>query len=382
MSGTGRIFHPRVAAWLSNFTVPEQDTAALLVNSLKLVSATDLRRELGALVKGLIETLPSPVAAIPSREVPEEESAHGEGRDGDYALFEPSLPGSEAVIASIITGIRRSHSASELMVDHFDLPTLRDRKVRSILLVDDFSGSGKRLLDFDKALRRHPTIRSWASSRHIRFHVALYSATASAAALLCRRFGAGQVHIVRPCPTFATQAWSPEQLADVEAFCVAYTPRTRKNMALGFRQTRALIAFEQTAPNNLPYVLWRVDDEWKSLFEGKSVPGDLLQLFAMAPAPPREPMAGSKGARRLGAVINLLGHRVRKVDVIAETLDLSLAEVVSLLKLVQNLGLASPKLRLTDRGLVELSRWRADHAIHELPNNTAPYYPRQLRAGR
>jgi hypothetical protein len=382
MSGLDRTAHPRVVQWLDNFPARQRDTATLLVAGLKLVSETDLRRELGDLVSSLLQSLPSPVAAFPSREVVEGQPAHQPGREGDYLIFDPGLPGSEAVVGNILTGIQRRPQSKGLMLDHFDLKTMRDAKARSVLLVDDFSGSGKRLLDFERGLRRHPTIRSWASSRHITFHAVVYSATARAANLLRRRFGADRVHIVRPCPTFVTAGWSPEQLADVEALCLEKAGRKRKGMALGFRSSRALIAFEHTAPNNLPYVLWRTAEKWNAFFEGKAVPNDLLRLFTMAPVPPREPLAGTEGARRLGRLIDLLGHRVRNVDTIAETIDISLEEAGRLLKLVQDLGMAGPTFRLTDRGLTELRRWRAAHAIRELPNRSDPYYPLQLRAGR
>ena len=62
--------HSRITAWLENFAVPRRDTARLLVDSLELVSETDLRRELGAAMLGLLPQLAGPVAAFPAREVP------------------------------------------------------------------------------------------------------------------------------------------------------------------------------------------------------------------------------------------------------------------------------------------------------------------------
>lgn len=377
-----RIDHPRVAAWLDNFSSVQRDTAALLVESLELVSETDLRRELGDLIARVVASVPAPVAAFPAREVSKGLAAHGEGRDGTYNLLEPGLPGSEAIVGSILTGVSRRHpKVSNLLVTH-DLVTLRDRKVRTFLLVDDFSGSGKRLVDYHRALLRHPTVRSWTSLGLIEFHVVAYAATKLAARLLRKRFGGGRVHFARACPTFASAGWTPEQLSEVEALCRSSAGRRRRDWALGFRDSRALIAFEHTAPNNLPFVLWKVADGWNSLFEFKGVPSDLLRLFTMRPGPVREPLAGSAGARRIGQIIDLLGHRVRNVGDIAEVTAISIDEVSRLLVLVQELGLAGANLRLTDAGRIELKRWRTAHAIRELPDRSDPYYPHQLRAER
>ena len=377
-----RTSHPRVAMWLSNFPLDRREAAALLVDGLRLVSETDLRRDLGDLVDRLVSELPGPVAAFPAREVLPGLSAYPVGRDADYDIFQPGLPGSEAIVGNVLTGLIRQPRVPGILLPDHGLAPLREARVRTILLVDDFSGSGKRLVDFATALRRHATVRSWASGHRIAFHVAVFAATARAVRLLQRRFGEERVHLAHAAPTFAGAGWTAEQLGDVEAMCLAQAGRRRKAMAFGFRASRALIAFEHTAPNNLPFVLWKVAAGWSSLFEGKAVPRDLLSLFAMVPSPSREPLAGTLAAERLGRVLDLLGHRVRRPDRIGEITDTTPAEVARLLGLAQSLGLAGPTLRLTDAGLVELRRWRSKYAPRELRDHAEPYYPSQLRAER
>lgn len=378
----GRSEHPRVAAWLENFAVARRDTARLLVDALELVSETDLRRELGLLIAGLLPRLAGPIAAFPARDVPKGEPAHEGGREGGYHLLEPGLPGSEAILANILTGVLRQGGASDGLLERHDLASLREHRVRTLLLVDDFTGSGNQLIGYHRALLRHSTIRSWVSYGLIEFHVTTYAATDKAARRLRRRFGEEHVHIVRACPSFEGAGWTPEQLVEVETLCRSSAGRRTKNWALGYRDSRALIAFEHTAPNNLPFVLWKVAQGWNSLFEYKAVPGDLLRLFSMRPDLPREPLAGSIGAERLGRVIDLIGRRVHRAGAISETLRVSHAEAARLLRLARDLGLTDARFRLTDAGRVELKRWRAAHAERVLPNDDKPYYPHQLRAER
>lgn len=373
--------HARVAKWLTNFNREHQPAAKTLVDAVKLVSATEVRTELGREIRRLLTSLPHPVAAFPVREVAPPESAHGVGRDGPYDLLPPGLPGSEAVIANILTGISRESSYDRLILTSLDLHKLRTRKVRTILLVDDFSGSGKRLKDFGKALRRHPTIRSWLSYGWVKIHVVAYAATAEAIRLLRSDFGPDYVHLVRACPTFENARWTPEQKADIETLCKDYCGRLGR-YKLGFRKSKALIAFEHTAPNNLPAILWRVDDGWNSLFEWKAVPADLLALYATDHAESSSPSVSGQSFERLGHVLQMVGHRVREEDAIVEATRFSYEEVYRLLGAARSFGLVTTKLRLTEIGRAELRRWQTTHKPLVLPNQDDAYYPTQLRAGR
>lgn len=353
----------------------------MIVDALQLVSATELRTDLGREIRRLLTGLSGPVAAFPVREVDPPASAHGDGRDGSYELLRPGLPGSEAVIANILTGISREPEYESLLLKSLDLATLRQCRTKTLLLVDDFSGSGKRLRDFSRALRRHPTIRSWMSYRLIEVHVVAYAATSEATRLLRSDFGSDKVHLVRACPTFANAGWTQEQIADVEALCKDYCGRLR-NYKFGFRKTKALIAFEHTAPNNLPALLWRVDDGWNALFERKAVPRDLLSLYGAALSTPSVPSPTGASFERIGRILDILDHRVRREDTIADITAMSYAEVHRLLQAAATFNLIDPTNRLTDEGRNELRRWRETHAPLTLPNRDDAYYPTQLRAGR
>lgn len=373
--------HNRVASWLTNFNREHQTTASMLVDALQLVSATEVRSDLGRELRRLLTDLPGPVAAFPVREVDPPASAHGAGRVGAYELLRPGLPGSEAVIANILTGISREPAYQKSILTSLDLVELRTCRARTILLVDDFSGSGKRLKDFGKAIRRHPTIRSWLSYGLVKIHVAAYAATAEATRLLRSAFGPENVHLGRACPTFENARWTPEQVADIETLCSEYCGPLGQ-FKFGFRKSKALIAFEHTAPNNLPAVLWRVGGSWKPLFERKAVPNDLLSLYATSSSISPLPSISGASFDRLGQVLQMIEYRVREEDAIVDATRLSYAELRRLLSVARTFGLVTPKLRLTDIGRVELHRWQAAHKPLILPNHDDAYYPTQLRAGR
>lgn len=340
-----------------------------------------MRSGLGQKIRELLTSVPRPVAAFPAREVTPPQSAHEFGRNGSYELLPPGLPGSEALIGNILTGISREQAYKNTLLTDLGIPSLRRRRVRTLLLIDDFSGSGKRLIDFGKAIRRHKTIRSWSSYHLITIHVVAFAATNEAARLLRSYFGSDRVHLVRACPTFDSTGWPHDLRYAVETLCHDFAG-TRRKMALGFRDSRALIAFEHTAPNNLPYVLWRTGGSWSPLFEQKAVPQDLLPLYLPSSRAGVLLSIGEAGAARLGQLLNVLDRRVRDDGYIAEATNFSYAEVERLVALALELGLIGPTRRLTDAGRAELRRWRTRHPTLELPNNDTLYYPTQLRAGR
>jgi NAD(P)-dependent dehydrogenase (short-subunit alcohol dehydrogenase family) len=54
---------------------------------------------------------------------------------------------------------------------------MRAARCRTILLVDDFSGSGDQIIRFWRGFKAHPTLRSWLSYHRIACHVAVFAAT-------------------------------------------------------------------------------------------------------------------------------------------------------------------------------------------------------------
>lgn len=341
------------------------------------------RAGLTNLIQRLLLSNRGPTAVFPAREISPGKAAHAGGRDGGYVVFDdPIAPGSEAIVANIITATRRIPKFRPKLTTGLDLGALRKERARSILIVDDFSGSGKRLLEFGRALKRHSTIRSWQSYHLLDIHIVVYTATKEALAVLRRSYGEGKVHFARPCPTFGNADWSNKQLADVEGLCRKYG-RAKSNFALGFMQSRALAVLPWTAPNNLPFILWNSRPSWHSLFEGKVVPSELLELFSRRSEDRPIPTDLSAGAAlRLGHVLDAIQLRIRDAGDIAEAKNMSFAEVERLLATGYNLGLIGATGRLTERGLAEWRRRAPERQRIDLPDQDNDYYPSQLRARR
>lgn len=398
---------PRGQNWLRNFPLDEQAAARLLLDSILLVGQDALRESMTALIEEVANKLDTPIALIPVRELAPGQAYYQPGKDAKPRILLPnSFPGSEAIIASILHGVRRAQSGTNPFVAAPSLKNMRDARCKTVLLVDDFAGSGNRIASFLKGYRKHPTLRSWSSYGCIEYHVAVFSATPKAKAKLDKVFGPDNVHIYSICPTIANRRWEAREEDAVRKMCGRYQSSAIYCHALGYDATGALIAFSHSAPNNLPVILWQQHRAgypgWQAFFNDKGVPSDIHSLFgktdderrrASALARMRQKNLASLAWAQLPStqiadmvlVLAAASRRAKAPPQIAELTGLSVPDVERALKLCQGLQLIDRRLHLTDSGRAELDHARTIRLLaddFQLNGSTDPYYPQQLRAGR
>lgn len=393
--------------WLGNFDLTEQAAATLLLDSLELVGQDALRDGLLELVEQLGTALPPPIALVPVRELAPGQAYFARGRDAKARLLQPkSFPGSEALVANILSGARRAAAPHNPFVGAPSLTNMRDARCRSILLVDDFSGSGGRIMDFWRGFRAHPTLRSWLSYHRIDYHVAAFAATERAFRRLQRAFGGDNVHLHRMCPTLDACKWDEAEGAAVVRLCHDYRSTAMACPALGYGGTGGLLAFSHSAPNNLPVILWQQfragHPGWQPFFLDKGVPEDIRPYFTMTDEERRRRSAlerlrqpkltrvdwtqlASTEAQNMMLVLAAVARRPRDKHMLAQLTGLSLPAVQRATDLCTTLDLIDRSLHLTDRGRSELRHAKKISLPGddlELSGSSEPYYPRQLRAGR
>ncbi|MEH2500220.1 hypothetical protein V1294_006699 [Bradyrhizobium sp. AZCC 1678] len=272
--------------------------------------------------------------------------------------------------------------------------------------LEDFSGSGNRLINFYDAFRRHRTVQSWLSYGLVRVHVVVFAMTVKAEARLKRCFGDERVHYHQICPTFATKSWNARELAAVEALCRKYHRSGNFVSPYGFLESRALMAFSHSVPNNIPPILWQrsgpTKKPWSSFFVEKAVPVELEPLFGNATPEER----ANETLARLGQLrmatggwhevaegdtagvmllLAALARRPRSLTKVLELTGLPSAQIVRTLAACRRWGLVGSSLRLTDAGLRELAHAKTiplREEIADLRGSEEPYYPRSLRVGR
>lgn len=402
--------------WLSNFKVEEHHAAELLINSLRIISATAFRASMAELLNNLKSSSEKPVAFFPIRELPKGVSSRAapstqsvpfeEMPDGSPMPLRPlddpfaSLPGSEGIVGNIIRDVIGYKPRSGIASSPKTLAGLRRAQPRTIVLVEDYSGTGTRVCEYVDAWMRHPTIRSWYSYGLVRFHVALVSASGAALEKINDHRRIAKIHYREQAADFSTTMWSSEERLAVEELCIKYS--YSRSWALGYRQAEGLLVLQHTIPNNLPAILWQSSTKtvrnWKPFFKDRRMSPQLqldlddykLEVSASAIAESMEQLKlgialsdqPNPTVRTILLVLAAAEQRIRDPAKLSTTLHTTLTAAEQTQSACRGLKLLDPEGRLTDLGRNELrhARTRAsDIERNRLRGGGGFYYPTQLR---
>ena len=384
-------------AWLANFQADERHAATLLIDSLRVVSSSGFRIAMSEALRAAVDRFEWPVGVYPIREL------HTDGTTGFPPLDEPidAIAGSEAVAGNIIREVIGRTPEFGRAAAYSTLEELRDERVRTLLLVDDYSGTGNQVAKYVDAWLDNPTIKSWHSYGLVRVHVLLLAASAKALQRLQdHRFIASVQYLERGL-SFDTKPWTEEERTRVEEICRRYA--FRRGFALGYKGARGLLALHHSVPNNLPAVLWQATNpkipEWVPLFGNRTMPArfqaevddyrqdtdpkritEILQQARLGLALDAQ---SNVTVRNFLLVLGAVEKGYREPDRLSDLLSFSLATTRRTLEACQGLNLLDSANRLTIRGRAELRR-----AINRPPlpepgfprsGSDEPYYPVSLR---
>jgi len=402
--------------WIGNFAPDERQAAELLINSLRIISETSFRASMVDLLTRLVVERDRPIAIYPIRALPrdlgEQNSIENQAEPGNENTTKPGpfppldhpfqpLPGSEGIVANIVRDVIGKRPTDAVASAPMTLEELRRIRVRSIMLVDDYSGTGDRVIKFIDAWMRNRTIRSWYSYKLIRFDVVLIAISGQALARLRRHPRIADIHFLEQAADFNTARWTNEEAQAIQALCLKYA--YVKNFELGYQNSQGLFVFQHTVPNNLPSVLWqdkcsRVPN-WMPFFGGRKMTSDLqrdldnyrLEIDArkIAALLKQNRLSDSielqqdPTVRLLLLVLAAAARKIRDPQRLSVALGTTMASAVQTRLACQDLSLLDSKGRLTDQGRAELRRARTRIRItlpkRNLIGSEELYYPSQLR---
>ena len=265
--------------WLKNFyNLEERDSAIDLINEILLVNWDDFVNGLNSLLDDIQSVSKHKVALYAERPInkvfgktpsffPNARNGRAEGRGVPPIVVDPRYQevGSEGIVANIIKDycVRNPRSS----FSHPGPNKLRKEKVREIIILTDFIGSGQRVIQMLESFRYVATLRSWRSYHLIRFVVVAYSGTSEGIAVVRSHKLRPEVRIIMGCPTIQN-TFTGQQRKRIEELCRSYPKGHRQ--PLGYRDSAALIAYAHGCPNNVPPILHSRKSGWKPLFEGRS----------------------------------------------------------------------------------------------------------------
>ncbi|WP_390582875.1 hypothetical protein [Erythrobacter sp. MTPC3] len=405
--------------WLEQFSSCDRKTAALLADAVMLVSHDALYRGLRGLLdeilaEGDASQVERPLALYAERAVKTQKTISDHG--WEYIEVAPFFPGteegratgpgvppvivdpddqelgSEGAIANFITSYRRLHR--DLVLSHPGPDNLREARARTIMIVTDFIGSGKRVWEMIEAFWQVASIRSWHSYGVIKFAVVAYSGTEIGLDLVQSHSASPDVRIVHACPTLSS-AFEGNERVEIERLCRAFPKRHSSPLGYGF--AGALIAFGHGMPNNAPPILHSRRRGWRPLFVNRSS----LAANEQFPADNADKLAEqARSVLRIRTaqkflddptkrrwvetmlVLTALIKGARSATAVSAKTRLPLATVEEILIFTRVSHWTTPRRTLTALGHRELRRLKSRRArTVVLPSGDQPYYyPTQLRA--
>jgi len=260
--------------WLEQFKEADKAVAAELLKKFKFVSGGDFSADLSHLLDTKLPAkekcalfvereLPSVKGGEPIQMYKEIEIFRGNGLPKRLRAMGAALPvvssprndkqdiGSEGTVATLVSGFARR--ARSRFVVHPSANEARKSKIRHIVVVTDFLGSGKRVSRMLSSLWKVRSVKSWSSSKlvKVKFWVFAYSATSLGKKCVQKHRTSPNVHIVSSCPTIFNM-FSGEMTESVRGLCEDYAPKNTDG--LGYGGAGALIAFAHSCPNNAPAI--------------------------------------------------------------------------------------------------------------------------------
>jgi hypothetical protein len=399
------------AAWLDNFEPHHQATARILIDSLRIASEGELRSGLLSKLEETVASIQRPILILPIRDLVDFGFRKSPKMLAVFRDFQPSArfraaPGSEVIAANVIrdvVGLGRQRNTGFLNPNGISLEDLRTNRCRSLVLVDDYSGSGSQGLSYVRAWLRNPTIRSWRSFGWFKIYLVYFAVSK----LAVRRFRMSEsvdgVHFVETAADFSSADWSKSERSAVIEICTAYAEarHVRSGQHLGFASSKGLFVMQRTVPNNLPSIFTqkrgRKARPWAPLFPGRIFPPELQeQLAGYRPREEFEPAASEladsdrkdvlphinrASQRQYMLILAALAGRSTDFESIAEAYATTTLRVSIICSTLKYWGLIDKNRHLTDRGWLALrrARMRPRRITFRLQETAEPYYPQQLR---
>lgn len=388
--------------WVSNFKDVDKHLARELVSNLTLVSATEFERCLIHKIEEYADGKEGKIALFGARELDIKKSEAVFDKQGGGVNSTPRGVdiGSEGRVASLIRTLANNKPQSFL--NHPDVATMRGEKCKHVLFVDDFIGSGRRVLTYVDSFFCNPSVRSWKSYHLFEIAVVAYSGTSKGLQKLARSKYKLVAQIERSCPTLDGILWDTKKRKALKQLCLDYSQKIKMRFPLGYGDVAALLVFEHSCPNNCPQLLWFTPkkNSWTPLFPLKTVDSELRSIFppvitrgddrAMLLAAGQKRIASTMQKQAEGplpaswlTVLALFSTRARRIDAVEAATRFNRIQAADVIEKCVTAGLIDQNWRLTDIGRRELSAARKSSAAKEklLPNPiNEDYYPTSLRS--
>lgn len=381
---------PQVESWLTQFEVPDLYVVEHMLRRLRYVSFEELEVWLHESVNGVLEEIKKDDGRAAVAIFPVAKPFVNEFNK-DKERKQPN--DSAGRIAHSLKNIERN--LPEFVELSPRVESMRKKKVKHIIFVDDFVGTGDRFSESWKTMVS-PSIKSWCSRGWCKIWLIAFAAHKPGLNRVVRKIRPLTLNQVRVNLRIDKSFFlENESMKAVLQKYGAHLGRTTQ--AMGYGGLASPVIFQYGCPNNVPLMFWlrpararRIS--WRPLFPNRSVSNDVYPLFdqgfAREALPEELWMAGHhhlalnalerilnyNESHQLMLVLGLLakGHHITKIRNI---MVLSVAEFDEVLNVLKEGGLVSQNEVVTRFGRDVLARAAKPCRIDVLTEKGANFFP-------
>ncbi|HHZ8355216.1 phosphoribosyltransferase-like protein [Morganella morganii] len=395
----------RALEWLKQFNEIDRPYASLLLEKLHWVSSYEFETAIRNQLLTISDNSEGRIALFVEREVSNYETvykfnnekprrAFGKAFEQIKNIDESNDIGSEGLLNTIATTFKRSNA---LKFSYYpSAEKMREEKIRDIVILTDTIGSGDQILSFINCFSKTPSLRSWYSSKHVKFYIICYAATESGLRLIDN-------HILKPiviykkiCPTIEN-SFNDVDKRKIIKLCIDYNPESKiiNKSFLGYGGVSSLICYAHGLPNNSPKILFKRSKKWNPLFRNRTAVDFKDELPTGASTLRIDEYMNLLGQKRIVAsekfkklnsegkifilVLSSLSRAPRTVNAIASRSGLSYIQVSDIIVRLRFLDWINDKNRLTDEGHMLLDSLRKKQTKKLSISIKDEYYPNTLR---
>ncbi|EOW9141025.1 TPA: hypothetical protein NKP35_004722 [Vibrio parahaemolyticus] len=273
---------PRVKAWIEQFDLVDRYAAELLLQSLNYVSFSEFEKSIQNQIEEVVERVQQNgktcVAVFPvSKNLQNKFNENKEVK---------SVNDSSGRIGHALKNLERK-LAKKIEVSP-RVSSMSQRKVRHIIYVDDFIGSGKRFVDFwRKDVSK--SVKSWVSGGYCKIWIVSHTVHSEGLSKIIKNIKS--IDPERIIYKHHVRSSSLLNNDNLKKLMLKYSSRTNKpNAALGYGKNCSPVVFQYGCPNNAPAILWANGKpnnqkngialgRWDALFSERSIDTSLYPLF-------------------------------------------------------------------------------------------------------
>jgi hypothetical protein len=251
--------------WISQFDEEDRDIARLILDSLIYVPYENLISGLIQLLKNYIDKHQNEYIALFAVKEKLDKTEYWDDGRKILNITERDGIGSEAIISHFCRDISKTE---EYLLDHPDIKTLKDKKCKYIICVNDIIGSGDQSNKFCNWLYEHPTIKSWVSLKYIYINVISFAGTNKGIEYLKKNKIISEVFVNQDIDN-GRSLWTVKDRQKIEYVCKKYSVNIieEKRFPLGYKDMFTFLYFSYKCPNTSPAILWAPSSKkWKSIF--------------------------------------------------------------------------------------------------------------------